>query len=130
VHVAEIDDDPATPRVPDLVQALGTLIENAASFAGSRVAIVAWSDAATIFIDIVDDGPGFAPEILARLGEPYVSTRVGEGEHMGLGIFIAGTLLARHSGTLSFRNEPHGGACVTVAWPKAAFGASAPRRSA
>ena len=130
VHVAEIDDDPATPRVPDLVQALGTLIENAASFAGSRVAIVARSDSATIFIDIVDDGPGFAPEILARLGEPYVSTRVGEGEHMGLGIFIAGTLLARHSGTLSFRNEPHGGACVTVAWPKAAFGASAPRRSA
>lgn len=130
VHVADIANDPATPRASDLVQALGTLVENASSFAQSRIDIDARCDDTTVSVDISDDGPGFAPEILARLGEPYVSTRVGEGEHMGLGIFIASTLLARHSGSLAYRNRHLGGACVTVAWPAAAFGASAPRRSA
>lgn len=97
----ELDQDfedgkePPIARTPEIVQALGTLVENAATFAHEKVEIFAWSDEEFVGVEIEDDGPGFPPEILARLGEPYVSTRVGDGEHMGLGVFIASTLLSR-----------------------------------
>jgi signal transduction histidine kinase len=122
--------EPATPRRPDLVQALGTLIENAASFAHTRIDIRVWSDARTVGIDIIDDGPGFAPEILARLGEPYVSSRVGESDHMGLGIFIAATLLARMSASVAWDNAPHGGARIVVTWLRPAFSALSEKKLA
>jgi len=114
--------DPRTARTPELVQALGTLVENACQFARERVGVRAWSDADAVGVDIVDDGPGFPAEVLGRLGEPYVSTRAGEGEHMGLGIFIATTLLSRGGGAVSCANTPGGGARVTVTWPRTAFG--------
>ena len=113
--------EPQLARTPEIVQALGTLVENAATFARQKVEIFAWSDAEFVGVDIEDDGPGFPPEILARLGEPYVSSRVGDGEHMGLGIFIATTLLSRSGGAVSCENGAGGGARVTVVWPRAAF---------
>jgi two-component system sensor histidine kinase RegB len=122
--------DPPAPRRPDLVQALGTLIDNASSFAHTRIDIRAWSDAQTVGIDIHDDGPGFAPEILTRLGEPYVSSRVGESDHMGLGVFIASTLLARMSASVAWANAPHGGARIVVTWPRSAFAALSEKKLA
>ena len=95
----------------------GSLIENAVQFARSTVTVtVSWTPA-DIAIEIRDDGPGFSPHILPRLGEPYVSSRKFAGDHMGLGIFIAQTLLERTGGTLSFANH-EGGAAVTVRWPR------------
>ncbi|MBI1245037.1 MAG: ActS/PrrB/RegB family redox-sensitive histidine kinase [Alphaproteobacteria bacterium] len=113
--------DPPTARAPELVQALGTLIENACQFAREKVAVRVWSDAGSVGVDVADDGPGFAPEIFARLGEPYISTRRDEGDHMGLGIFIATTLLSRSGGAVSCANAAGGGACVSVVWPRGAF---------
>jgi two-component system sensor histidine kinase RegB len=66
---------------------------------------------------IHDDGPGFAPQILSRLGEPYISTRLESGKNMGLGVFIAQTLLEDTGASLSYDNKPSGGALVTIAWP-------------
>jgi len=113
--------DPPTARAPELVQAIGTLIENACQFAAGAVQVRAWSDLQSVGVEVRDDGPGFAPEILGRLGEPYVSTRADEGDHMGLGIFIATTLLSRSGGAVSFENAADGGARVTVVWPRAIF---------
>src|SRR5690606_17811471 len=88
-----------------------------------------WSDDEVAFT-IVDDGPGFPPEIVSRIGEPYMSTRQGaeRGGGLGLGLFIAKTLLERSGAILSFRNSntPGEGALVEVVWPRAAFLASAP----
>jgi two-component system sensor histidine kinase RegB len=76
---------------------------------------------------IQDDGPGFAPDILPFLGEPYLSSREemppgrDEGEHMGLGVFIARTLLARTGARVSFANRPEGGAEVAVTWTRSAL---------
>jgi two-component system sensor histidine kinase RegB len=77
-----------------------------------------------IHITIADDGPGFATSIIGRLGEPYVTTRPrftdadGDTEFggMGLGYFIAKTLLERSSGTLTLENRefPDSGAIVRV----------------
>lgn len=123
-HIADFADgvEPHVARTPEIVQALGTLVENAATFAREGIELVVWSDGEHAGVDISDDGPGFSPEILGRLGEPYVSTRIGDGEHMGLGIFIANTLLARSGGAVSWENRREGGARVSVRWPKAAFG--------
>ncbi|MBL0932348.1 MAG: ATP-binding protein [Alphaproteobacteria bacterium] len=120
-QVSEDGNEPPIARTPEIVQALGTLVENAATFAHEKVEIFAWSDEEFVGVEIEDDGPGFPPEILARLGEPYVSTRVGDGEHMGLGVFIASTLLSRTGGTVSWGNREEGGARVSVRWPKARF---------
>ena len=69
-------------------------------------------------VTISDDGPGFPAALLGRLGEPYLSTRRGSDGHMGLGIFIARTLLERTGADVTFLNRPEGGAEVEVLWPR------------
>jgi len=83
----------------------------------------------TVEIVISDDGPGFAPDILKRIGEPYLSRRRSADEPgsdhsgLGLGVFIARTLLERTGATVSFNNRvfPDHGAVVQIAWPRNLF---------
>jgi len=88
-----------------------------------------WSDD-DIEVTISDDGPGFAPEIMDKIGEPYVTSRrrkpTDTGEEptgLGLGFFIAKTLLERAGATLSFANRPAPGrgATITIRWPRVEF---------
>ncbi len=89
----------------------------------------AWWNSETVEIVISDDGPGFAPEILKRIGEPYLSRRRGTEDPqagrrgLGLGVFIARTLLERTGAKVSFRNRtfPDHGAVVQIAWPRSRF---------
>jgi two-component system sensor histidine kinase RegB len=93
-------------------------------YASSKVRVVACWNAEEIELEIIDDGPGFSPQIIGRLGEPYVTTRPRyhdtnneeEGSGMGLGFFIAKTLLERSNGTLTLDNRefPESGAFVRV----------------
>jgi len=122
--------EPVGRRNPGVIYGLGNLVENAVDFAKGAVVIGwRWNDHEVVFT-IVDDGPGFPPEIVSRIGEPYMSTRQGaeRGGGMGLGLFIAKTLLERSGATLSFRNSnrPGEGALVEIAWPRASFLAPAP----
>ncbi|HWC62534.1 MAG TPA: ActS/PrrB/RegB family redox-sensitive histidine kinase, partial [Rhizomicrobium sp.] len=126
--------EPQVWRVPELLHGLGNIIENAADFAKSRVNITAgWSDE-ELWAVIEDDGPGFAPEIYERIGEPYVTSRPGhhalaeteigpggsldEHEGMGLGFFIAKILLEQTGGVVKAVNPPGGGARVSVIWQR------------
>ena len=118
--------EPVLTRSPEFLRAVGTLIQNAIQFADSEVILRARWDAGTVTVEIIDDGSGFSAHLLDRLGEPYVSTRAGadgEGEHMGLGVFIAQNLLNRTGATLSFANQDWwdwwgAGAIVRIAWPR------------
>jgi two-component system, sensor histidine kinase RegB len=124
--------EPVMQRNPGVIYGLGNLIENAIDFASSKVEIKAdWSDG-EVSIEIADDGEGFPPHVLEQLGEPFVTTRPGHGgdgetldEHvgMGLGFFIAKTLLERSGARLELANRatPQAGAIVTVVWPRARF---------
>jgi two-component system sensor histidine kinase RegB len=112
-------------RQPEVLHALASFVENAFDFAKKEILVTARFDADTITVEVRDDGPGFAPDVVARLGEPYVTSRPGaEGSRtghvgMGLGFFIAKTLLERTGGAVSFRNAKRGaGAVVTVRWPR------------
>jgi two-component system sensor histidine kinase RegB len=125
VEIPESLDEPVLRRNVGLLYGLGNLIENAAQFAKERVSVDASWDKTSIGVLIADDGPGFPDELIARLGEPYLTTRARntapDGDSaggLGLGIFIAKTLLERTGARLSFDNAPGGGARVRVGWPR------------
>ncbi|EDP62491.1 periplasmic sensor signal transduction histidine kinase [alpha proteobacterium BAL199] len=116
---APVPARPPTVRpTPELLHGLGSIIQNAVQFAVATVEVtVSWEDDGAVAVEVEDDGPGFAPSVLSRLGEPYVSTRSGRDGHMGLGLFIARTLLERTGAEVGFANRVDGGARVDVRWP-------------
>jgi two-component system sensor histidine kinase RegB len=130
------EQQPTIFRLPELVHALRNLIQNAVDFSQSTVWIEAeWTDD-TIMVRIIDDGAGYAPGVMGRIGDPFLTSRRNEAERakrpeyegMGLGLFIAKTLLERTKATIRFRNGPvptlrgehdpaRSGAVVEVIWP-------------
>jgi len=133
VRVEALVSGPPNMTAPDIwrrteiLHAVNSIVENAFDFAHAEILLTAKFDSKFITLQIADDGPGFAPEILDRLGDPYVTTRPGaEGSRtghvgMGLGFFIAKTLLERTGATVAFRNGRRRGAIVTARWPRAAI---------
>jgi two-component system sensor histidine kinase RegB len=121
--------EPVGARNPAILYGVGNILENAVDFARSTVEVNAWWNNETIEIVISDDGPGFAPEIIRRIGEPYLSRRRSTDDAqsarggLGLGVFIARTLLERTGAKVSFANRtfPDHGAVVTIGWPRARF---------
>jgi two-component system sensor histidine kinase RegB len=110
------DRQPMVKRTPEIIHGLGNLIENAVDFARSAVRLeIAWN-AREIRVEVLDDGPGMPTAILGTLGEPYITTRAKSGG-MGLGVFIAKTLLERTGADLRFVNRPGGGVKVAIIWP-------------
>ncbi len=115
VH-ASLNEPIVRPR-PELLHGLGNLIQNAVQFAESKVDVSAVWDADQITITVVDDGPGFSFNVLGNLGEPYISERAEEG-HLGLGVFIAKTLLEFTGAKLRFRNVTPNGAKIVATWAR------------
>ncbi len=110
---------PQVRRSPELLHGLQNLVANAIRHAGSAVELRAASTTADISIAVIDDGSGFAADILPHLGEPDLGPSKSGSDGTGLGIFIATTLIERTGGRLNFRNRPGGGAQVDVRWPRA-----------
>lgn len=110
--------EPVLPRAPEILHALGNLIENARQFARREVKVTTGWSADALTVTVRDDGPGFAIDILGELGEPYLTSR-RVGGHMGLGVFIAKSLLERTGARLAFANPSGGGAEVAIRWRRA-----------
>lgn len=110
------EDQPDIPRKPEIVHGLRNFVQNAVDFSTTAV----WIDVETrddeLRISVGDDGPGFRDDVLERLGDPYVTTArrrapesleaEGRREYagMGLGLFIAKTLLERTGARIDFAN--------------------------
>ena len=128
---------PVIPRRPEIVHGLRNLIQNAVDFAETTVQIDIHWNKSDIAVRISDDGPGFPPSVIGRIGDPYVRRRRANEEKaqrpgyqgMGLGLFIAKTLLERSGAKLSFGNSRRhgharwtghatGGAMVTLTWSR------------
>lgn len=134
------DGDAQQPNIlrkPELVHGLRNLVQNAVDFAQARVWVEASWTSRVIVIRISDDGQGYPPGTIGRLGDPLLRRRRSESERarrpeyegMGLGLFIAKTLLERSGARLTFRNgsDPfltdrevaeQSGAIVEVVWPR------------
>jgi two-component system, sensor histidine kinase RegB len=122
------EEAPAAARNAGMLYGLGNIVENAVDFAKSRVTIVAAWDARIVTLTVSDDGPGFPPEIMGRLGDPYITRRrtraPGQpGGGLGLGFFIAKTLLERSGASIALANRPapDSGAIVRLEWPRETF---------
>ncbi len=124
------DVAPITPgieRRPEIIHGLRNLIQNAVDFAHSTVTIHTHVSAERLEVQIEDDGMGYPAEVLGRLGEPFVTSRSRrknaetDYEGMGLGIFIAKTLLERRGLSVTFFNRRGrgraSGATVQLLWP-------------
>ncbi len=141
-------DQPIILRQPEIVHGLRNLIQNAVDFASTRVWVdLCWTERA-ISVRITDDGPGYSPNVIGNIGEPFVGRRRQprkdesrpEYEGMGLGLFIAKTLLERTGAELSFTNatEPYtgkpkpgtrSGAIAVVVWPRVKGGIEADEKT-
>jgi two-component system, sensor histidine kinase RegB len=127
--VKEDPDEPVGARNPAVLYGLGNILENAVDFARERVTVEASWTADRVAVVISDDGSGFPPEIIDRMGEPYVTSERGrrmrgrEMPGLGLGFFIAKTLLARAGAKISLENKrfPQRGAIVRVRWKRVDF---------
>ncbi|NUB45324.1 ActS/PrrB/RegB family redox-sensitive histidine kinase [Fertoebacter nigrum] len=134
------DRQPSIPRQPEIIHGLRNLIQNAVDFAHGTVWVDGEWTAGRILVRIVDDGPGYPPQVVGRIGDPFLRQRRGvpepdrrpEYEGMGLGLFIAKTLLERTGAELSFANAADPfltpderpercGAIVEVIWPASLF---------
>jgi two-component system sensor histidine kinase RegB len=123
--------EPVLARNPAIAYGLSNIIENAADFAAREVTVEARWSGTEVVITVRDDGPGFDQTIIDRLGDPFVTTRKGYGiiedqaaadqhEGMGLGFFIAKTLLERNGASVALANKPapDHGAIVRISWPR------------
>jgi two-component system sensor histidine kinase RegB len=128
--LGSVQDQPLAARRPGVLYGLGNLLENAVDFATARVDLTGEWDAGNVSVTVIDDGPGFAPEIIDTLGEPYVTSRPSGSRKspskaggLGLGFFISKTLLERSGARVSLENRqaPQTGAIVRINWPRAAF---------
>lgn len=133
-HDDTSNEEPIVERSPQIIHGLRNLIQNAVDFASENVWIdLNWSES-KIIIRVADDGNGFPADMLGRMGEPFIKRRNHssateirpEYEGMGLGVFIAKTLLERSGASLSFSNNHqvpnldeivYSGALVEVSWP-------------
>ncbi|WP_421779804.1 ActS/PrrB/RegB family redox-sensitive histidine kinase [Kiloniella litopenaei] len=127
-------EHPMVERSPEILHSLGLFAQNAIQFAREKVDISLVWDKRTITLTIHDDGPGFDPQVLGRLGDPLLSNREyvqknqapkkldrrkeEDGDHMGLGVFIATTLLSHTGGKVAYSNHETGGAVVEIVWPR------------
>ena len=143
-HIGGTGPAPTAQRSAGVMHGLGNLVENAVDFANDRVEVAANWDDQTVSVRIRDDGPGFPPELIGRFGEPYVSRRGEGGETamrgepgpgsmqgggLGLGLFIAKTLLERSGARVQLDDRSYSGkgATITVEWPRDAFDGRATR---
>ncbi len=126
--------EPVGSRNPAILYGVGNILENAVDFARDVVEVNAWWNNETVELVISDDGPGIPPDLLRRIGEPYLSRRRSQDDSggsrrgLGLGVFIARTLLERTGAKVSFVNRtfPDHGAVVQIVWPRQRFEATEP----
>jgi two-component system sensor histidine kinase RegB len=134
---ASSQPQPDILRQPEIIHGLRNLIQNAVDYADKNIWVECRWSSDTVTLRIMDDGPGFPPHLLGRIGDPLMRRRPQptdfnrpEYEGMGLGLFIAKTLLERSGADLSFANGPDVfkssparqiGAVVEVIWPRRAI---------
>lgn len=124
------DGPPVLRRRPEIIYGLRNIIENGVAYGRSKVLVSADWTADDIEIEVHDDGAGFSPDILVRLGEPYLGRGRARGTAarsggLGLGFFIAKTLLERTGAEIVYDNRPwqeggEAGAWIAVRWPRIA----------
>lgn len=117
--VDRFGDDVAIVADPGLRQIIGNVIDNAQEVSPALVLLEIARENDDLLITVSDEGPGFAPEMLARVGQPYTSTKGRDGG--GLGLFLVINVVRKLGGRVSVANRDTGGATVRITLPLAAL---------
>lgn len=148
IELLDEADQPMILRHPEVIHGLRNMIQNAVDFAATTVWVEAtWTDR-TLTVRVIDDGRGYAPQMIGRIGDPFLRRRKPAAENserpgyegMGLGMFISKTLLERTGAELSFANgaEPYtgrtrpgqkAGAIAEVSWRRGPEGIEAEEKN-
>lgn len=101
-----------------MVQALRGIIKNAteSTEGGADVEVKATLSGKNIRFVVEDQGDGMSPQVLDRVFEPFFTTKP-QGRGMGLGLFLARSVVERHAGKLSVRSVPGAGTTMTLEIP-------------
>ncbi len=112
-------DDPRIVSDAGLRQMVFNVLDNALEVSPGWVSLDAHCRDGELVIDISDAGPGFAPDVLERLGTPYNSTKGRPGG--GLGLFLSVNVARTLGGSLTAHNRREGGTTVTLILPLSAI---------
>ncbi len=106
-----------------LIRALRAVVSNGleATTRPGVVRLLARESQGTWQVEVVDQGTGMAPEVLARVGEPFFSTKP-TGSGMGLGLFLARTFAEQLGGDLHVDSAEDRGTTVRLSWPQVSHG--------
>lgn len=96
-------------------QMMDNLLDNAFEASPHAMAFEAAREGDNLVLVVRDEGPGFSPEVLPHLGEPYRSTKGRPGG--GLGLFLVVNVARALAGKVQAYNHPHGGAEVRITLP-------------
>lgn len=126
---------PIVVRRPEIIHGLRNMVQNAVDFAHSQVWVETIWSTSEVKVRILDDGPGYPVHVIGRIGDPFMRDRKPDSdgqkrpayEGMGLGLFIAKTLLERTGAKMEFSNgarlsihennsERSIGATVEIVW--------------
>jgi two-component system sensor histidine kinase RegB len=99
-----------------VLQVAANLLRNALAAGGGDVSLSIETGPAGLRMELRDDGPGMAPEVLTRVGEPFFSTKA-PGSGLGLGVFIARSLCEQMGGRLTLESSPGRGTTARVDVP-------------
>ena len=113
----DLELDPALPAVSadhdQVIQVVRNLVRNGvqamAGRPGARGAVRTWAEGDVVFCEVLDQGPGIAPDDLGRIFEPFFTTKAA-GEGTGLGLSISHGIVRAHGGEIRAQNRPDGGA--------------------
>jgi len=101
-----------------VTQVLVNLVKNAEEAmagAGGRITVRVHGTSTHAVLEVSDEGPGIAPELRARLFEPYVTTKP---QGTGLGLAIARRIAQEHGGTLDAVDATPKGTCFRLSLPR------------
>jgi two-component system sensor histidine kinase RegB len=117
----EIEPSEAIASIPvdPFLRSLAVLVKNSceAAAAGPQVHITLKRTPEQLRISVRDNGTGIEPEIRARLGEPFYTTKAA-GSGMGLGLFLVRTFVENMNGSLAIQSEPGSGTTVSIVLPQ------------
>ncbi len=120
----DFEDDSASRAIvvplTGMANAMRGLIRNGldASPAEAKVRVSTRATHDSLLITVEDHGCGMPPEVLARAGEPFFTTKE-PGQGMGLGLFLTQNLLQRLGGSLTLDSTPDVGTTTVVRLPLA-----------
>ena len=85
---------------------------------GGKLAVRSWADGDTVRVDVSDTGQGIAPEHLARIYDPFFTTKQGR-KGTGLGLSVTYGIVQEHGGSIEVESQPGAGTLFHLEFPLA-----------